>query len=125
MIKSYANKFTTDYMSAREVHFVAVVPPSSINNIAKLINAATKNKLVLGHVFTTALEIFTDRVSVQGGDTIVEIVGNVSTKGFYDQFLQEAQRLDRSITLTQLPADAAIVSHIFFSMNIYICMYVF
>ncbi len=99
-------------MSAREVHFIAVVPPSSINSLGRLLSAATKNKLVLGHSCTTANDIYTDSISVQSTDTIVEIVGNVSTKGYYDNFLNEAQRIDRNITITTLSADATVVSQI-------------
>lgn len=110
-------------MLAREMHFLAVIPPSSIHNLGKLLNTAAKNKLVLGHAFTTSVDVFTDRISVQRGDTVVEIVGNVSTKGFYDNFLNEGQRLDRNITITQLPADATLVSN-FLSFYFDICIHV-
>ncbi len=86
-------------MQAREVHFVAVVSSTAMRLVPRVMVAAKKHKLSLGHVFTTSTSVYSDSVVANDGDTIVELVGTVSTKGHYDAFLNEVSRMGTTDTM--------------------------
>jgi hypothetical protein len=98
-------------MKAREVHFVAVVSSTSVRQIPRIMVAATRHKLSLGHVFTTSTSVFSDQVIANDGDTIVELVGTVATRGHYDIFLAEVRRMAStdSLNIYQMTFDGITV----------------
>ncbi len=81
------------------MHFIAVVSSTAMRLVPRVMVAAKKHKLSLGHVFTTSTSVYSDSVVANEGDTIVELVGTVSTKGHYDTFLNEVSRMGSADTM--------------------------
>jgi len=76
-LKGYANKYTIDYMKAKEARFLSFVAQEDLSVLPEAIIIASRHGLVLGRVFTYS-----------PGTTLVEFVG-ISGKN-YDSFVSEA-----------------------------------
>jgi hypothetical protein len=75
LIKSFANKATTEFMNSREVRYLCRVGKEYLEQFGKLLVAARKCGLVLGKVVTTTSTFYSSIISANAGDIIVELVG--------------------------------------------------
>jgi hypothetical protein len=72
IITNYANSVTKEYMAAREIHFLVVVPSQRLGSFPKALNTAHRFALSLGRIRTAGSSV---RDFLEGGDVVMELVG--------------------------------------------------
>jgi nucleoside diphosphate kinase len=72
IITNYANSSTREYMAAREIHFLVVIPSARFSSFPKVLKTAQQFALSLGRVRTAGSSV---RDFLEGGDVVLELVG--------------------------------------------------
>jgi hypothetical protein len=100
VLTNYANSFTREYMTSREVHFLVVIPSSRFRSFPKVLNTARQFSLSLARVRTAGSSV---RDFLECGDVVMEVVGISGHNG--DEFPVAMAKVDSEIIVQNSPME--------------------
>lgn len=100
VLTNYANSATRDYMMAREVHFLVVIPASQVGHAGSVLQAAKEHRLSIARVRTAGSSV---PDYLDGGDVVLELVGIAGQNG--EDFAADISRISSEITAVDVPMD--------------------